>query len=581
MLFVARLAVVMGVAALVLPALDGRRAAAQNVTEFPLPTANSGPSSIAAGSDGALWFTEGSGKIGRITTAGVITEFPLAAGSMPATITAGPDGALWFTEAGSNKIGRITTAGAITEFPINSTSNKPLPFNITVGADGRLWFTEFNQNAIGVISRFDTAATEFPAGGSSASVPTLGITSGPDAAIWFTTNDGVVVKSFIFNQSFNIPTSNTQSLAIARGPDGALWFTEFNSDKVGRVTTAGTITETPLPSGSAPRGIITGPDGALWFTEQMRNEIGQISTGGSFTEFAIPTPNSGSTSLAVGPDGALWFTESGVGRIGRLAPPKSLAHLFSATLPASRSIQISHTATAFATIINNGQAATNCGIVPVTSIPGTFAFQTTDPKTNALTGSPNTRVPIAAGASQSFVVAFTAGKQPSLDFAQVPVNVVLGYTCDAVDAAATIVGVNTLLLTFDANPVPDVITIGLTPSNDGFARTGGPSGIGLFAIATSNIGVAGSLTARVRLSNASLPIAATVCQSNPSTGQCLAPAAPTVTTTINQNQNQTWTAFLQASGAVTPDPASSRAFFEFVDQNGVVRGSTSTAVTTQ
>jgi streptogramin lyase len=53
-------------------------AAAQKVTEFPIPTANSGPTSITAGPDGALWFTEinsNANKIGRITTAGVIIEF--------------------------------------------------------------------------------------------------------------------------------------------------------------------------------------------------------------------------------------------------------------------------------------------------------------------------------------------------------------------------------------------------------------------------------------------------------------------------------------------------------------------------
>ena len=47
--------------------------------------------------------------------AGTITEFPLpTASSGPDFITAGPDGALWFTEHGASKIGRITTAGAIT-----------------------------------------------------------------------------------------------------------------------------------------------------------------------------------------------------------------------------------------------------------------------------------------------------------------------------------------------------------------------------------------------------------------------------------------------------------------------------------
>jgi hypothetical protein len=54
-----------------------------------------------------------------------------------------------------------------------------------------------------------------------------------------------------------------------------------------------------------------------------------------------------------------------------------------------------------------------------------------------------------------------------------------------------------------------------------------------------------------------------------------------VTTTINQSQNTTWTAFLTASGAIAQDPAANRVYFEFVDSGGVVRGSTSVAVTTQ
>jgi streptogramin lyase len=51
------------------------------VTEFPVPTAGSGPEAITTGPDGNLWFTEAAGnRIGRITPAGVITEFPLPLG---------------------------------------------------------------------------------------------------------------------------------------------------------------------------------------------------------------------------------------------------------------------------------------------------------------------------------------------------------------------------------------------------------------------------------------------------------------------------------------------------------------------
>jgi streptogramin lyase len=38
-------------------------------------------------------------------------------------IAAGPDGNLWFTDAGSNEIGRITTTGAITKFPVPTAAS--------------------------------------------------------------------------------------------------------------------------------------------------------------------------------------------------------------------------------------------------------------------------------------------------------------------------------------------------------------------------------------------------------------------------------------------------------------------------
>jgi virginiamycin B lyase len=88
----------------------GRITTAGVITEFALPTAVSNPWGIAAGPDGALWFTQGADVIGRITTAGVITEFALpTADSSPTGIAVGPDGALWFTQTYGQRIGRITT----------------------------------------------------------------------------------------------------------------------------------------------------------------------------------------------------------------------------------------------------------------------------------------------------------------------------------------------------------------------------------------------------------------------------------------------------------------------------------------
>ena len=99
-----------------------------------------------------MWFTEdAANQIGRITTAGVITEYLVpTANSYPELIMARPDGALWFTEYSRNKIGRITTAGIVTEY---AAPTGPSGFGtglgaITTGQDGNLWFTQL-ANEIG------------------------------------------------------------------------------------------------------------------------------------------------------------------------------------------------------------------------------------------------------------------------------------------------------------------------------------------------------------------------------------------------------------------------------------------------
>ncbi len=81
--------------------------------EFTIPTTSSLAQGIAegitVGPDGALWFCEdNASQIGCITTTGVITEFSIpTANSGPTFIVTGPDGNLWFTEYSANQIGRL------------------------------------------------------------------------------------------------------------------------------------------------------------------------------------------------------------------------------------------------------------------------------------------------------------------------------------------------------------------------------------------------------------------------------------------------------------------------------------------
>jgi streptogramin lyase len=126
----------------------GKITTAGVITEYPVPTASSGLSTILTlGPDGNVWFAEnGANKVGKITTAGVITEFSLPGNSGPLGLSAGPDGNVWFTENNASQIGRITPAGSIKEFTIPTAGSGPV--GIAPGPDGDLWFTESNANKV-------------------------------------------------------------------------------------------------------------------------------------------------------------------------------------------------------------------------------------------------------------------------------------------------------------------------------------------------------------------------------------------------------------------------------------------------
>jgi hypothetical protein len=111
--------------------------------------------------------------------------------------------------------------------------------------------------------------------------------------------------------------------------------------------------------------IAAGPDGALWFTEQSASKIGRISTAGVVTEFATPTADSFPTGITTGPDGALWFTEGLANNIGRLVLPVS------GTAPVIMTNPISQT-------VNVGQAATFSAAASGTPAPTVQWQQSTD-----------------------------------------------------------------------------------------------------------------------------------------------------------------------------------------------------------
>ena len=255
-----------------------------------------------------------------------------------------------------------------------------------------------------------------------------------------------------------------------------------------------------------------------------------------------------------------------------VAPTLSWA-LATAVLPGSRSATLNSAVTAFVTIINTDNFdRTGCAISPATNVPALFSYQTTNPLTNELTGTPDTPVLIPANGIQTYVVAFT----PTQSFP--PTVVEFDFPCDSPSVTPVIEGVNTLLLSASATPTPDIVALTATQGGAGIVDLAADTGAGSFAVATVNVGSFGSITASVDVG--SLPLVYSICETDPGTGQCVGTPGTTVTRSISANETPTYGIFMTATENIPFDPATNRAQVIFKDAGMITRGATSVAVRT-
>jgi virginiamycin B lyase len=290
------------------------------ITTYPSsdpPSGDSHPYAIAAGRDGALWFTDPyAHDIGRMTVAGTLTlQAPVPASSFPEGIAAGSDGAMWFVSQSPSTVSRVDASGVVQSKPLMNPSTNPT--HIVGGPDGALWFTE--TAALGRIPATSPPATPDE---SRATLSTgNAIATGSDGNLWFTRYVADAIGRMTttgVEKDFPLPTGFANPEGIAAGPDGALWYTTLNPGAVVRIGTDGVQKPYPLPPGASPDEIAPGPDGALWFS--AGRSIGRISTGGAIETFTLP-PDVGLNYIVGGPDGNVWFTEENAGRIGRITTP--------------------------------------------------------------------------------------------------------------------------------------------------------------------------------------------------------------------------------------------------------------------
>jgi streptogramin lyase len=230
----------------------------------------------------------------------------------------------WTVEEGTSG-GTISNTGLYTAPSTSGTYH-------VVAVDG----LDSSQSATATVTVVQVTINTFTV--PTASSSPIGIVAGPDGNLWFTEYSGNkigrITTAGVITE-FAVPTASAAPQGIAAGPDGNLWFTESGGQKVGRITPSGVIAEYPFltahNSSSQGGSIVAGPDGNLWFTESGNNKIGRITTAGVITEFAVPTASADPQGIAAGPDGNLWFTEN-QGNIGRITTAGDITEFTNTTI---------------------------------------------------------------------------------------------------------------------------------------------------------------------------------------------------------------------------------------------------------
>ena len=256
------------------------------------------------GADGAIWLAGGyynsttdcGDEIFRLDSAGNVSIYSLGTcSSTPGGITAGSDGALWFTQMSTGQIGRITTAGIVTEFTTpcgvetNGTYSSILQGPIISGSDGNLWFwCSATSSSTSPIYKLTPSgqftAYSLPINYKPYAQGDSGFTLGPDGSIWFpavgpaTRSSNYYVGSISPSGAMNfysLPASGpggvlTYIPGIVAGPDGAIWTSAYYDSATGstppsaflRVTTAGQVSFVPIVPDPSFADFLCQPAGA-------------------------------------------------------------------------------------------------------------------------------------------------------------------------------------------------------------------------------------------------------------------------------------------------------------------------------
>jgi sugar lactone lactonase YvrE len=487
-------------------------------------------------------------------------------------------GNLYVTNRSGQSVTKVTPDGVTSTF-VDRAKGLLSPEGIAFDASGTLYVIDLNAMVDKIAA--DGTVTVFVGAAQGITRPT-GLAFGPDGNLYVSdirdntiskvTPSGVVSTFVDATQGLGFPN------ALAFDHSGNLYVANLNNT-ISKVTSTGVV--------STFVGTTAGTFGAMGLAFDVSGNlyvsygnavIVQVTPDGVASTIVRNTPDAttpqliGPAGLAFDSEGRLTVADSQSNSILRISfTPSPLA---AAVLPDSRSVQVGKTATLFATVLNTSQSGQGeCGVELPASPPNglTMNFQTTNSTNNALIGTANQPVAIAAGGLQTFLLSFKSDV-PLTANALAPV-----FFCQNVTSAPTTIGVNTVDLVFSSNPIADIIALAAITSNDGTVHLS--NGVGAFAVATFDAGAAADLTVTADTGAATLPVQLSLCQTT-STGQCMSAPAASVPVNFAVGGTPTFSIFASTTAQIPFAPGSSRVFVRFLDASGTSHGTTSVAVTT-
>jgi virginiamycin B lyase len=173
------------------------------MSEYAVPTSNSGPFGIAVAPDSSIWFTEANASKAAVldpssgTVTEVSTDTPYASGTQPDGVVVDQSGRGWVTipnapgaglerlavdSTGADEIAYVLSPGAV-------------PEGVTVGPDGTIWYTELSDRIAMLRPNTGTAPPSellLPTATSSA----FGIVVRADG-VWYTETDNNKIAHLI------------------------------------------------------------------------------------------------------------------------------------------------------------------------------------------------------------------------------------------------------------------------------------------------------------------------------------------------------------------------------------------------